>query len=191
MMIVVDGPSLSGRTAVALQVCRLAHDQGRSPVLLSAPTDMLPGQEEKTYEKPLCLWKSAIDSTDSVVICDGWHLGAYARRGARLTTDQFEHVEHYLDLLGALRVVVHADRDVLRARCIEQNRPLRDADQTFRIEHYFDQVAMEHHWHRVQSPLTPARCRDLLIWADVAYDRAHVTPRPSQPSSSISTPLTR
>lgn len=181
MLIILEGSDCAGKTSLAHQLSDAAFNQGINTTLMSAgpPEPGLAALDE--YELLLRpLREHAVDPRH-LVILDRWHLGELVygpllRGESRLSAVQFEHVERFLDAMGAIRVIVHpASENVLRARFAKRGDDLLSEEQVVAVWRWYLNAAQVYNWRQVHSPVTHVEVLDLLMWAAIGCTRAHST----------------
>lgn len=178
MLIILEGSDCAGKTSLARQLSDAAFNQGINTILMSAgpPEPGLSALDE--YELLLRPVREHAIDPRHLIILDRWHLGELVygpllRGESRLSAAQFEHVERFLDAMGAVRVIVHPlNEDVLRTRFTARGDDLLSEEQVVTVWRWYLNAAQTYRWRQVHSPVPHKTVLDLLMWANVDCLRA-------------------
>jgi hypothetical protein len=194
VIIILEGTDCAGKTTLAGQLAALATDQGMTVTRLGAGQPHPGVNPLAEYEVALRPYRSAALAADQLVLIDRWHLGELVygpllRGGSRLSPAMFEHVERYLDALGAVRLLVtpRSQRE-LEQRFAQRGDAVVKLDEAITAWRGFLQLAVRYHWVHVFSPLDTSEALGVLVSASLAQVRAaHLKLHPGYVGST--TPL--
>lgn len=178
MLIILEGTDCAGKTTLADALEEQAHRLDVTVTRLRAgpPT---PGTHPLAeYELGLRPYRDEILTPDRLILIDRWHLGELVygpmlRGVSRLSAAQFEHLERFMDALGAIRVVVFPPSErALRARISARGDDLVTVDQAIEALRHFHALAVIHRWRQLVSPPDEEQLGNLLLSAAVARKTA-------------------
>lgn len=179
MLVILEGTDLAGKTHIAETFNRVVANLGRRVIRLNA------GQPEPgvnpidEYELALLPYLNEIYSIEDLVVCDRWHLGELVygpklRGVSRLTRAQYEHIELFLDALGARRIVVRPRSVSSLARRFEtRGEELFTLADLVAIDRWYEQWVIRHRrWVPLRSPLGEYDIKHQLDMARISAQRA-------------------
>jgi thymidylate kinase len=191
VLIIVEGTDLAGKSSLVRDLTRRAMNLNVRVTAIHAGPPGLFVDPLDEYELALLPLRNAALDPGQLVLIDRWHLGELVygpllRGHSRLSAAQFEHIERFLDALGAVRIIIEPEgEDALRARYAARGDELLTLDQVLEVRRWFHQAAATYHWRLVTSPASDRVLTDLLVWAEVACVRVQcLLPFPGYVGSS-------
>ena len=146
-IIIIEGIDGSGKSTLADLIEQAASSRYK---VIRAHRGPMKGSVVEEYVKPLFEIKD-----DELLIADRWHVGEMIYgpiyRGISYVDSVLEHIENILDDLGAVKLVMLTDRELVRERLAARGEDYlkdEDFDQVF---DFYETFATLHMWEEIRE----------------------------------------